>query len=369
MKIGFHRYSQACDIDFYTASAKLLGTELRVGLLEALVQLGHQIVVLSHVPASQTWLFKNQDHPIYDYSWMKNVEYLPDGVPQDLDLLIIENSTTNAFYGGDNLLRTAEILKNIHDTHCVVYQHADVTDAVAVPLSRIYNAVADPNLDPINLKNIFGGTELNGNQWTIWSHACNDEAVMGAKGNNVSYHRWSNKHVGFSLGYSENFDRPLASFKEEEMVDIVYIGGEKSEFRNKRLFELAGSGNCCKRVLFGNWKNPPDGWYYGGTIEGHGRAYAFLPMGKACIGVSDKWPYASGQLTSRLTMAIRAGCISFADHLWSCLDRIFGQAAIIESHEQIHQYLPEWKEISENQNSRIATWQEVYENVLKETLA
>lgn len=370
MKIGFARYSQDCDIDFYNASAKLLGTELRVGLLEALVQLGHDVTVLSIVPKKQQWLFKAPDlHPVYDYSWMSKVEYSPVDIPDDLDIFIVENSTTNAFYGGDNLLRFAELVKGIHNTHCVVYQHADVTDAVAVPLSRIYNAVKDPNLADINLKNVFGGTEMNGNKWTIWSHASDEEAVMGAKGNNVSYHRWADRHVSFPLGYSANFDRPLAKFDTEDMVDIVYIGGEKSTYRNERLDVLAGNGPCCKRVLFGNWKNPPEGWFYGGTIEGHGRAYSFLPMGKAGIGVSDKWPYASGQLTSRLSMAIRAGQISFGDHLWNNLDSIMGPGAIIESHEQIHEFLPHFQDINEQQKAKLKSWEEIYANVLERTFA
>lgn len=366
MKIGFCRYSQACDIDFYNASAKLLGTELRVGILEALVKLGHEVIILSHVPKSQQWLFDGE-HPIYEYDWLKKVHYMPEGIPDKLDLFIVENSTTNAFYGGENLTRFAELLKGLHDTHCVVYQHADVTDAVAVPLSRIYNAVADPNLADVNLKNIFGGTELNGNTWTIWSHADNHEAVLGAKGNNVSYGKWTEKHVHFPLGYSENFDRPLAQIPESEMVDLIYIGGEKSGLRTKYLEELGGTDNCCKRILFGNWKNPPKGWYYGGPIEGHGRAYAFLPLGKATISVSDKWIYESGQLTTRLTMAIRAGIMSFADARWRNLDRILGPAAIISNHEQIHEYLPRWREVNESQQLRLKSWTTIYESVLKET--
>lgn len=370
MRIGFARYSQSCDIDFYNASSRLLGCELRVGLLEALVKLGHQVVILSKVPDEQEWLFYNPErHPVYDYDWLNDVAYLPSGAPpDDLDLFIVENSTTNAFYGGDNLLRFAEVLKALHDTTCVVYQHADVTDAIAVPLSRIYNAVADPNLAEVNLKNIFAGTEMNGNRWVIWSHANNDTAVMGAKGNNVSYHRWSDKHIGFPLGYSENFDRPLAFYKPEDMVDIIYVGGEKSEARTNRLLELAGTGSCCKRVLFGRWKNPPAGWYYGGPIEGHGRAYNFLPMGRCTVSVSDKWIYESGQLTTRLTMAVRAGIMSFADSQWNNLDAVLGKGAQIESHEQIHEFLPQWREVAEAQRLRLKTWTEIYDNVLKNTI-
>lgn len=369
MKIGFARYSQACDIDFYSASSRLLGCELRVGLLEALVQLGHEVVLLSIVPEKQRWLLEKKEHPIYNYSWLKNVKYEPEEIPDDLDLFIVENSTTNAFYGGDNLLRFAKIIKKIHDTKCVVYQHADITDAVAVPLSRIYNAVPDPNLAAVNLKNVFANTEMNDNTWTIWSHAKNSEAVLGAKGNNVSYNKFTENHIYFPLGYSENFDRPLAIIPEEEMVDIIYIGGEKSELRTQRLKELAGTGNCCKRILFGRWDNPPEGWYYGGPIEGHGRAYSFLPLGKCSVSTSDKWIYESGQQTTRLTMAIRAGIMSFADSRWFNLDDILGKAAQISSHEEIHQYLPHWDEIAEEQNKRLKTWQEIYSGVLKETIS
>lgn len=370
MKVGFCRYSQACDIDFYNASNKLLGCELRVGLLEALVQLGHQVVLFSHVPVSQQWLFSCPElHPIYDYSWIKNVSYQPEGPPpEDLDLFIVENSTTNAHYGGENLLRFAEIIRQLHNTKCVVYQHADISDAVAVPLNRIYNATPDANLSDVNLKNIFGGTEMNDNEWVIWSHANSDAEVLGAKGNNVSYGHFTQKHIYMPLGYSDNFDRPLAIIPEEDKLDLIYIGGEKSEIRTNRLKELAGTDKCCRRILFGHWKNPLDGWYYGGPVEGHGRAYSFLPQAKATVSVSDKWIYKAGMLTSRLTMAMRGGIISFADHQWNNLDAILGPGAIIESHEQIHEFLPKYREISEAQRERLSTWDNIYQDVLEATV-
>lgn len=368
MKIGFSRYSQACDIDFYNASARLLGCNLRIGLLEALVQLGHEVVLLSEIPKSQEWLFSCQEHPIYDYSWLRQVEYSPEEIPDDLDLFIVENSTTNAFYGGENLLRFAKVIKNLHDTRCVVYQHADISDAVAVPLHRIYNAVANEKLADINLKNVFAGTEMNGNEWTIWSHSNNKSAILGSKGNNVSYGKFTDKHIGFPIGYSANFDRPLASIAEKEMVDIIYVGGEKSEFRTERLELLAGTEDCCKRIMFGRWNNPPKGWYYGGPIEGHGRVYSFFPLAKATVSVSDKWIYDSGQLTDRLTMPIRAGIMSFADSQWNNLNSVLGPKAIIENHEQIHEFLPKWKEVAEAQNARLKPWNNIYERVLKSTM-
>lgn len=370
MKIGFARYSQACDIDFYNASAKLLGCELRVGLLEALVQLGHEVVILSKVPDNQTWLFEHPElHPIYNYQWMDHVEYSPVEIPDDLDLFVVENSTTNALYGGDNLLRTRDLLQGIHDTRCVVYQHGDISDAIAVPFNRIFDAVADPSLAPENLKNVFAGTQLNGNTWAIWSHANNETMILGSKGNNVSYGNWTKKHVGFPLGYSQNFDRPLVDIHENDKVDLVYIGGEKSALRSERLLELAGTGPCCSRIMFGRWQHPPDGWYYAGPVEGHGRAYAFLPLGKATICVSDKWMYKSGQLTSRISMGIAAGVATFADKNWSNLDSMLGPAAQIESHEQIHEYLPHWRDIVAMQQERLQPWHQIYSTVLHDTVS
>ena len=66
-------------------------------------------------------------------------------------------------------------------------------------------------------------------------------------------------------------------------------------------------------------------------------------------------------------MAIAAGIISFADAKWNNLDAILGPAAQIESHEQIHQYLPMWRDVTETQKKRLKTWEEIYEYVLKET--
>lgn len=377
MKIGICRFSQRFDIDFYNGSASSLGTDLRVQMMEGLVKLGHEVYILSEVPEEQQWLLRpGAQHPFYDYSWMEHIHFddnlLPDG---GVDLLIVECSTTNVRFGGINLQIFGNLMRALHDTPCIIYQHGDLSSEIGVALGEMYKHGADkytPNTEaPAHFRDYFYNIKPQGNTWKIWTHTPTPEKILLDKRTRSYYVGHCQEAFYLPIGRSANFDKPLVQVPESEKVDIVYIGREKSPARTARLTELSGGdAKCCKRLLYGKWNNPPSGWYYGGFVEGHGRVYELLPKAKCTINISDKWFYDTGMLTTRLVQASSAGIAGFVDAQWKSAEEseMFGSGSMITSHDQIHEYLEHYREIAQQQASRLKPWEENLESALKVSL-
>lgn len=378
MNIGICRFSQRFDIDFYTGSASALGTDLRVQMMEGLVKLGHEVYILSEIPEDQQWLLDpHKAHLFYDYGWMKHVHYEEDILPKaGIDLLIVECSTTNVRFGGINLKIFGDIMRKLHDTPCVVYQHGALNSEIGVALGEMYRHGSEkytPNLEtPNHFRDYFYKIKPQGNTWKIWTHTPHPELILNDTRTRSNYSCVCNEALCLPLGRSKNFDRPLVQpVCDDDIIDIIYIGREKTPERTKRLTELAGGdSSCCTRLLYGKWNNPPGGWYYGGFVEGHGRVYELLPKARCTINISDPWFYKTGMLTTRLVQASSAGIAGFVDAQWtSALDSgMFGEGSMISSHEDIHSFIESYKDIAEAQSARIKPWEEVLEPILKATL-
>lgn len=380
LKIGICRFSQRFDIDFYAGSASALGTDLRVQMIEGLVNLGHDVTILSEVPQDQLWLLLTNTakirHPFYDYRFIGKVNYSPGKIPKGgLDLFIVECSTTNVRFGGVNLPIFGNLMRQLKDTQCVVYQHGALNSEIGVALGEMYRHGADkyePNLEePNHFRDYFYKIKQNANAWSIWTHTPTPAKILNDERARSNYVTWCDDAHYLPIGRSKNFDRALVRAEPEDLVDIIYIGREKTPKRTARLVELAGGDTkCCKRLLYGKWNNPPDGWYYGGFVEGHGRVYELLPKAKAAIHISDPWFYQTGMLTTRLVQASSAGVAGFVDAEWTSAEEsgMFGESSMISSHDQIHQYLADYSEIARQQASRLATWEENLDPVLRETM-
>jgi len=369
MHIGYARFTQRCDIDFFTASSDTLGTELRVGLIEAFVQLGHKVTVLSHVPEDQVWLFERPDsHPIYDYRFLNSVAYQPAGqLPDDLDILFMEGSVDNVKFGGKNLERFVELMHMTQGLCCIAYHHGG--PGMCVPLGSMYEygrQDGNPSYSHLNLRNLFKGIHRNSNRWFLWTHAIDADSFAKKVGKRPGYAKECEKAIFLPIGYSANFDRPLV--ETDHSVDLIYVGREKTGYRTERLVQLYGQDSCCKRLLYGNWKHPPPGWLYGGMIPGHGKVYMLLPQAKATIHISDKWFYERGLLTTRIVEGIRAGIANFVDAEYHGAEVLLGEgsAAFITNHEEIHQHLPYYREIAEVQKKRLQTWDVIVAKALDE---
>lgn len=364
MKIGFLRSGQSFDIDFYNGSANALGTDLRVPIMEACVELGHEIYILGMIPKKQQWLLEKPElHPHHDYRWFSSVIYTPKTIPQ-LDLLIIECSTTNAFYGESNLKRLIEVLGKTYNTTCVVYQHGDASREIAVPLGDFYFPAEKKSL--IAQWSREAKLEENGNRFVLWTHALHPELVQQSDSNRTAYNHFVEKALFVPMSYSPNFDRPLTA--KPRSVDIIYIGREKTTKRTDNLIRLAGREDCCTRQLYGKWDHPPEGWDYKGFVAGHGRVYEILPQARASICVADPWFYKTGTLTTRVTQTIRSGALLLMDSSWSEAGLKVAEK-LVANHADVENQLERWKELAERQSKLLRPWSEVLPSVLEQTLS
>jgi len=377
MRIGICRFSQRFDIDFYQGSASALGTDLRVQMMEGLAKLGHEIYILSEVPANQLWLLDpNKTHLFYDYRWAKSITYSPGKIPKNgLDLFIVECSTTNVRFGGVNLPIFGDLMRQLKDTRCVVYQHGDLSSEIGVALGEMYRHGAEkyePNLEaPGHFRDYFYKVKPRGNQWQVWTHTPTPNKILSDARARSDYANHCDQAHYLPLGRSANFDRPLVQVQDDDIIDIIYIGREKSPRRTQRLQELSGNGApCCTRLLYGKWNNPPKGWYYGGFVEGHGRVYELLPKARCTINISDKWFYDTGMLTTRLVQGSSAGIVGFVDAQWTSAEEsgMFGPLSMIDSHEALHEWIAHYRDIAEAQVARLKHWEENLEPILKATM-
>lgn len=112
MKIAYVPLHTQADIFFPMASATRLSAEWRIGVIQALVQLGHEVEVCAKIPKEQKFYLDiiksgesgcipgslSEAQMIEDYGFYKDVEFNETGYPVGTDILLIEGGSTNSFH-------------------------------------------------------------------------------------------------------------------------------------------------------------------------------------------------------------------------------------------------------------------------------
>lgn len=372
MRIGYMRYSQSFQLDFNNASAKMLGTELRLGILEGLLQLGHKVYILSKIPRDHLKVLDGEGDG-YDYSIFKNLRYYPEEIPK-LDVLIIEASTTNIRYGGKAILRIRDVLERYAGT-VIFYHHSDRESGF--PIGAIVDGEGSnfkgvSHLDPMNYKRLFENVNYDDKRWVLWTHANPQILQEKMESNRFRYSKFNDMFM-FRLGYSKNFDyttriKPFSKRK----YDLVYIGREKTKYRTEQILKLYGDDDC-KRLLYGLWENPPKEFDYAGFVPGQGNMYAqgLYEDAVASIVTGDKFFLETGMMTTRVVQSIRAGCITFVDSKFENAWHYIDQSFFIGDHRGTHMLhnlkTTALKEILMEQRRGLMTWKDSLERVIKST--
>jgi len=371
MKIGYARYSQSFHLDFLKASAKMLGTELRLGILEALLDLGHQVYILSQIPRNHLHILDGSGE-IYNYSKFKNIKYSPEEIP-NLDLLIIEASTTNIKFGGEAILRIKDILSK-YSGMVAFYHHSDKISGF--PLGAIYNGEATgfklpKGVKEPNYKTLFRDVDFKDKEWILWTHADPQNLISRMSGDRFRYDLFD-KSFSFLLGYSPIFDTPkrIRQFSKRQ-YDLVYIGRQKTPYRTRRLIELYGDDKC-KRLLYGFWQDPPIEFEYKGFISGHGNMYDLYGDSVASIVTGDSFFLETGLMTTRVIQSIRAGCITFIDKEFLNAEQYVDKEFIINCHEDTHSVIGlsdnKLKDLLILQRHKLCPWTTSLFDVIKRTV-
>jgi hypothetical protein len=340
MHIGFMRMTMNLELDYSVASGKILGTELRLGIVEALLQLGHKITILNELkPVSQKILTGVGPNDYWDYSLFRHIKYSPIKIPKKLDLIFIECSSANILFGRKGLARMKEVLSN-YSGKVVYYQHSDAL--CSLPLGAMCDGEATnfQDTEGISYKNFFKGMRFDDKEWILITHAI-PELISNRIPNNRYRYSLFDKRIHLPLGYSANFDQVV---KESNIKDrpnkLIYIGHEKSAPRLRRMKELYGNG-CCSTVVFGNWKNPPPEYKYGWFIPRQGEIYTrgyYSRVAKGSIVIGDTFHTDTGMMPSRLVQSIRSKCLTLIDGEFINAKDVLNKEFIVNKHADVHKW-------------------------------
>ncbi len=371
MKIGYLRYSQSLELDLVKASARMLSTDVRLGFIEGLLQLGHEVHILSPVSRKHLGVFKGEGE-FFDYSIFEKVIYSPEKIPE-LDLLFIEASTVNLMFGGEGILRTRDVLSQ-YEGKVAVYQLGD--KPLGFPLGAVYDGegtgfVLPEGAKEPNYKTLFRDVDYSNKEWILIGNFIPDTIVKHFGGVRFQYDRF-NRIVEFDIGFSKQFDRINTSlvkrFRKRD-YDLVYIGHGFNKHRSQRTVELYGDDDC-KRLLYGIWDDPPKTFDYQGFVPGHGKLYTegLYTNARVNIVTGSEYFYDTGFINQRIVQGTRSGTVTFIDAKYRNKERYFAEKFWINNHEEMHDTLKgaDLYELWWEQWQRLLQWKTSLKKLLKE---
>lgn len=372
MRVGVMRFSQNFDVDFLEGSAGTKAVELRLGILEGLVESGHQPFILNEVPRDQQQILRGPEKDGYDYRFMTKCVYTPTTLP-DLDLIIVEGSVDNLHFGLEQIYRFAQVFRD-YDGPAVVYHHGDQN--CSVPIGEIKRAEEHgPKGEKVHYWNVFHGIPWRPEQWSLWTPGYPSRlAALGSERRGYHYID-SSRFKRVPIGYSPTFDNARNVGTTWDKVELVYVGAERSNSRVQRLQELYVGDDCnsCRRLLYGNWNDPPAGFDYRGFVPGFGMVYSLLPQAVSTICVTDRWFVEQGMVTTRVVQGIRAGLLTLVDGQAEgyMQDYLPSGDFFINTHEDFHNRLTALSKVGsmnaflEWQSTKLRTWADIMDEVIE----
>lgn len=370
LHIGYLRYSQSIFLDYLEASAASGGAETRLGIIEAFLQLGHKVTILSKLAKKNEHILKGKGK-FFDYSIFRKLRYSPDRIPSDMDLLFIENAVGNIFFASGNIARLIDIF-NKYSGKVVYYHAADMLSCFPLGAMLDGERTDFQKTEKISFKNIFKGMSFEDKQYTLLTHAIPELLVKKQDTNRFRYSRFDHS-IGIPMGYSPNFDRvtrvrPIS----KRRYDSIYIGNQKSAVRTRRLVALYGEDDCCKRILYGKWKEPLAGFDYKGEFLGHGKIYSTRVYQRGIVSVKtgDSWYTDIGMIAARGKEAARSWNLTLVDSSYVNANEIFGPDFVIHDHGGLHEWLDASDDVImdaiKEQRRSLQPWSKLMEETLEE---
>ena len=342
MKIGLLRFTQNFDIDFVWGSAGSKGVEIRLGLIEALVSLGHEPHILNRLPKEQEKLILAPgEYNGYDYKFMQFVGYTYSNPIPELDMIIVEGSVDNIHFGLEQVQRFADVVKQFEGP-IIILHHGD--QYCSVPIGEILRS-KESEFDPtkISYAKFFHDVPWRPEQWGMWSVA-DPDLLLANKSVRRGYHLINRDNIKrLKIGYSPTFDVPRnTDLHWDNRHTFVYIGDERSDEKIDRMEELYGS-DCpsCRTILYGNWKNRiPKNFDYRGYIPGFGLVYSLLNQADNAITIHREWCTEYKIPTTRTIQTMRARLFTMCDsEEKEYMNDYLPDHHFVNSHDDVHKLI------------------------------
>lgn len=392
MKIAYCRFNQPTDLDYALGSVSSLGTELRVGIMEAMVELGHDVTVVSYVPAKQHHVFSGKSVGDFDNSWMTALKYNLDADIQDYDLLFVETAAGNSMYSftKDGQEKSfvghfADVLRRSQGVPILVYQHGPKN--LSFPFSRLSCLLEGideaylETLSPNNYRNLFRDIDIwNGYQYTVWHHAPDKSKFLEVFSNYYGRPEVKiSKFVSSPMAYSPRYDKLYKPRKYENVdYDLVFVGATSTPWRIERVKRFYDSKWYDSRVVGKGWDEVDfqHGVDTPGRVGFHGDAQKLYLDGQACVLIAGDDLSRCGLATTRHIQTIRGGTFTMIDDAIYNPKHFMGtDEFVVEDDNDVMDMLEEYcddyrklVEVVRYQRSLLQRWADVLPTVLQEAL-
>jgi hypothetical protein len=312
MKILYCSSWQKLELDFANSSVARLGTDLRLPIIEAMINLGHEVsfpdTAKIELPSGNKEMFRS--NLTFDYNFLNKITKFTK--IQDYELMFIEGGCNNTiFEKGVGWFNLAGLLNNFNG-NVIYYHHGDMV-TMAFPFGDCIKETDSDN--PLNLRNILSAQSLAGKKWKVLTHAIDTEKMCKM----IKQSRFMYSKIGvpiefMPIGYSKNFDRKQGNKRKPLKYDLLYIGNQRDDNRKNKLLKFLSNTELNIAVI-GKWeyKGLFENINFLGRMGGHGEIYDFYNDALSTLQIGDLGFEKIGMRTTRIAQAICSETILFTD--------------------------------------------------------
>lgn len=391
MRIAFVRYNQNTDLDYAIASVASRNTEERLGILEAMVALGHEVTIVSWVSEKHRHVLKGKSLGKFDNSWMRALRWDMNADIQSFDMLFIETASANTMFSfswdGETVgyvEHVADLLSEAEGIPIMIYHHGPAV--LAFPFPRLSCVLTDPisdkelkKLSPRNYRRIFRDIDIwNNYDYTIWHKAYTSKSFLADGAMRGCYGRpelrGKLKFVATDIGYSPRYDIILPSRNPKHAeYDLVYVGAAGTRERIDKIRHYYDNPNYTSLLVGKGWDTMQwgDGVTAPGRSKYHGDVQDHYQRGLACVLALDKDLALSGTATTRHIQSIHSGCVTMADASINGGKRWVGDEFVVSDADDVFNILMDCcengaklREVNAYQKGLLHRWEEIVPRAL-----
>jgi len=361
MKIAFLRLGLPIELDLFSASPFILGTEIRLGLFRDWVKMGYDLTLYSPL--------KNKDYqflinPPEKEKWLENVKYNILNLPKKEDVLFIEMGVSNFMFSYNFAGKQIRYMDRIIDCianfegKIIYYQHG----ILPIPLRTIQGQA-----QKWHKVDIFKNRE-----WIILHHYMNEEK---AKSELSEYKNLPVKFQFIPLGYSD--EDPWFEINPAPKWDLIFIGTQwdsasktKGQTRTEEIKKFYDSPKLLS-AIFGKWEEKEikkfENIKFFGPSQYHGQAYEIWNKAWGCVWTTSSKIRGWGLIPTRPIMVLRAGGLLLADKTIANINQVVDEKFLTSDVEEVimkleaHKKLTvsEREEIRQGQLKKFPTWTQI----------
>jgi hypothetical protein len=387
VKIAYMRSNQPTELDYEIASVNSLGTDIRLGVLEGLVEEGHQVTITSYIPEKHMHALRGESLGNFDNKWMTMLKYDLDPDMDKFDYLFVEPAATNSMYSFSKdgvsvpfFTQLNNILVKSKGVPIVIIQHGP--NNLEFPLGRMHTPLDKftveylQSVSPYNMHNLFTGFDYRDYKWILWTFAASTQHIIKNSSNykipDLKFYRAVNTRLGYSPRYDKRFE-PRDINKAD--YDLVFVGKVGTAYREAHVRTYYDTKEYTSLIVGKDWDTIP--WSYKqyittpGADKYHGNVQSHYEKGLACVICVSKDLATSGTEVTRVPQVIQSGCIAMCDCAIEAADRMVGKEFVVGSVYDVCKILDaycttqsKFNEIIKYQRSLLPTWQSLMSEVL-----